>query len=384
MLALQKREIISLTTPSEISSIHTIRHWLALYCTPGIGPIKFFQLLKIFPHVEDIFKASTEKLSKLNLSSITIDALKNTDWKVVEDNLRWADQENNHILLYIDPRYPLLLQQIAAPPPLLFVQGDITMLQSYQLAIVGSRNPTPTGKDIAQQFAGYLSEVDLTITSGLALGIDAESHRGALKNKGKTIAVLGTGLDLVYPRSHRKLAAEIIEQGALISEYPLGIPPKAENFPKRNRIVSGLSLGVLVIEATLRSGSLITAHLAAEQGREVFAIPGSIYNSLSRGCHFLIRQGAKLVETIEDILEELQVFDKSNTSPSKNNVSKQSEENLDTDYQALLNGIGFELTTIDQLVERTGFATSTIASMVLMLELRGKIVSVPGGYIRNP
>lgn len=362
----------------------TLSFWLALWSTPHIGPVRFFQLLTAFPKIETIFHMPITEFSTLGLPTPAISALQKPDWALVEQHLRWAEQKDNHILVYTDPHYPSLLKHIATAPPILFVQGDFTILQSHQLAMIGSRNPSPMGKDTAQQFARALSAAGLTITSGLALGIDAVSHVSALENQGKTIAVLGSGLDCIYPRSHKKLAERITTQGALVSEYPLGTQPKAGHFPQRNRLVSGLSLGVLVVEATLRSGSLITARLAAEQGREVFAIPGSIHHPLSHGCHFLIRQGAKLVEKVQDILEELgplaAVVSK-NTDFAKDKST--SEVTLDENHRKLLENIGFEATSIDQLVERTGFVTSVVASMVSMLELQRMIVSVPGGYVRN-
>jgi len=210
-----------------------------------------------------------------------------------------------HILTLHDPAYPALLKEIADPPPLLFVRGDPAVLSRPQLGIVGSRNPTPGGRSLAEDFARSLSRCGLVVTSGMALGIDAAGHRGALRGGGTTLAVAGTGPDRIYPARHRDLARAIVEQGAIISEFAPGTPALPSNFPRRNRIISGLSLGVLVVEAACRSGSLITARLAAEQGREVFALPGSIHNPLARGCHHLIRQGAKLVEDIEDIVEEL-------------------------------------------------------------------------------
>jgi len=358
-----------------------LHHWLALSCTPGIGPIRFFQLLEMFPDINAIFETSATQLAALGLPAALVTALQKPDWATVEKSIRWAEQTHHHILIYNDPRYPLLLKHTSGAPAVLFIQGDVDLLQTHQLAMVGSRNPTPGGRDTARHFAQHLSAAGLTITSGLALGVDGASHRGALETQGKTIAVLGSGLDTIYPRSHKKLAEEIANQGALVSEYPLGTPPKAAHFPQRNRLVCGLSLGVLVVEATVRSGSLITARLAAEQGREVFAIPGSIHNPLARGCHFLIRQGAKLVETAQDIIEELGALAGVTTSVVNGAVIKSDQKkNVDKEYQLLLDHIGFEATSIDQLVERTGFSAQTVASMVLMLELQGLITSVPGGY----
>lgn len=375
-------------THSSFSSPDHLRYWLALWFTPGIGPIRFFQLLEVFPDLSVAFTTPTAQLSALGFPEAVVNALKKPDWQSVENHLRWGEQSQHHILTYNDPRYPALLKNKVGAPPVLFVKGDLDLLQTHQLAMVGSRNPTASGRDNAHHFARHLSAAGLTITSGLALGIDASSHKGALDVEGKTIAVLGSGLDVIYPSSHKKLAEKITEVGALVSEYPLKTPPKTEHFPQRNRLVSGLSLGVLVVEATLRSGSLITARLAAEQGREVFAIPGSIHNALSRGCHFLIRQGAKLVETAQDVIEELGplsevvncVNEDAEAGSKKQSRKNQQIKNLNKEEAQLLAQISFEATSIDQLVERTGFNAQTVASIVSVLELRGLVVSVVGGY----
>lgn len=374
---------MTVLSQSSHTSSTQLHHWLALRFTPGIGPVCFSQLLEFFPDPTAVFKASHAELSKIGLSATLISALQKPDWAAVEKNIRWAEQKNNHILTYHDSHYPLLLKHTVGAPAVLFIQGDVALLQTHQLALVGSRNPSPFGRDTARYFAQHLSTAGLTITSGLALGIDGASHKGALEVTGKTIAVLGSGLDTIYPRSHQKLAEEIAAKGALVSEYPLGTPPKSANFPQRNRLVCGLSLGVLVIEATLRSGSLITARLAADQGREVFAIPGSIHNPLARGCHFLIRQGAKLVETAQDIMEELSAL--TGIAPIANNMPVEDKlpKVLDKDYQHLLDQIGFEATSIDQLVERTGFSVQIVTSMVMMLELQGQVSQVAGGFTKK-
>lgn len=271
---------------------------------------------------------------------------------------------------------------------MLYVHGDAAALHEASLAIVGSRNPTPVGMDNAYQFARHLSRAGLTITSGMALGIDAAAHRGALAAGGRTFAVAGTGLDRVYPVAHRELASQIADCGAVVSEFPLSTPPVPRNFPKRNRIISGLSLGVLVVEAAPSSGSLITARLAAEQGREVLAIPGSIHNPLARGCHALIRLGAKLVETADDILEELGPM--SGTIGPAPNAGAAGQagnvlEGLDVESRSLLEHMGFEPAPVDTLVERTGLTAEAVSRMLLILELQGFISSAPGGlYIRLP
>ena len=278
-----------------------------------------------------------------------------------------------------DPCYPLALKEIADPPPILFVTGNIHLLSTPQIAIVGSRNPTQDGKKIAHDFARSLSHAGFTITSGLAIGIDAASHQGALAENGYTIAVAGTGLDLIYPACHTQLAAEIVIHGAMVSEFPPGTAPKANHFPRRNRIISGLCQGLLVVEAAKQSGSLISARMALEQNREVFAIPGSIHNPLARGCNALIREGAKLVETTQDILDELTVYNQ--LDRKKPNPAEQSK--LDLEQQKLLNLILYSPTSVDNLVAQTGESVEAIASMLLLLELQGYITSASGGgYIR--
>jgi DNA processing protein len=299
---------------------------------------------------------------------------------------RWVESEHVSLIDATDARYPPLLAQAPAAPALLYVKGDAACLCTPQLAMVGSRNPTQPGQRTARAFAGFLSAAGLTITSGLALGIDAASHEGALDAHGRTIAVLGTGIDAIYPRQHSALAARIATQGALVSEYPPGCAPIRANFPRRNRIISALCLGTLVVEAARHSGSLITARLAAEQGREVFAIPGSIHNPLARGCHALIRSGAKLVESADDVLSEL-----------KFNIRKQyligctggharpasAAAWLDKDQKILLDALGFEPASLNTLVERTGLPSQSVASMLLFLELEDVVGLQSGGrYLR--
>ncbi len=366
-----------------------LRYWLALYRMSGVGAIRFFKLLAAFPQLGALFRTPAIQLIALGLSEEFTRALRNPDWAGVERDLAWAQQANQHILTYADTHYPPLLKQIAAPPPLLFVHGDVALLSAPQLAIVGSRNPSPIGLENARQFAQRLTASGLTITSGLALGIDAAGHRGALDTGNQTIAVLGSGLDRIYPDAHKKLAEKITANGALISEYPLGIAPSRKHFPQRNRIVSGLSLGVLVVEATVRSGSLITARLATEQGREVFAIPGSIHNPLARGCHYLIRQGAKLTETVDDIVEELGALRHflQQALPLHTAARPAVSSNtpvLDKTQHMLLKYIGFEPTSIDQLITRSKLSVPTVTTLVVQLELAGRISNVPGGYMLNP
>ena len=293
--------------------------------------------------------------------------------------MSWVRQKNNAVITFNDANYPAQLKEIADPPPLLFVRGNPDLLSLPQIAIVGSRNPSSLGEETAFNFAKTLSRHGFVITSGLALGIDAASHRGALNAKGYTIAVTGTGLDRVYPARHKDLATEIVNTGVMISEFPPGTTAKANHFPRRNRIISGLCQGLLVVEAAKQSGSLITARMALEQNREVFAIPGSIHNPLARGCNALIRQGAKLVETTQDILEELNQY-----YQQDDNITPITMESiLDLEQQTLLNHVMFSPTSIDKLVENTGESVEVLSSMLLILELQGYLEATAGGcYMR--
>jgi DNA processing protein len=282
-----------------------LRAWLTLARAPGMHGGVLPELLSHCSSAAGILAASAASLRSAGLEQRLIDALRSVDSASLDQDVHWLERHGHHFIHWGEARYPSLLAQLRDAPVGLYVRGNPEALSLPQLAVVGSRNPTPSGRDTAREFAAHLSGCGLTITSGLALGIDTASHHGALAGAGSTIAVCGTGLDIVYPASNAPLALDIAAAGALISEFPLGTPPLKHNFPRRNRIIAGLALGTLVVEAAVRSGSLITARLAAEQGREVFAIPGSIHNPLARGCHQLIRQGAKLVETAQDILMEL-------------------------------------------------------------------------------
>jgi len=276
-----------------------------------------------------------------------------------------------------------LLKEISDPPSILYVQGDIELLSQWKIAIVGSRNPSRSGRDTAFEFGCFLAQGDIAICSGMAMGIDAAAHQGALSGRGKTIAVVGTGLDRIYPAKHRDLAHDIVENGLMISEFPLGTPPRPENFPRRNRIISGLSLGTLVVEAATKSGSLITARQALEQGREVFAIPGSIHNPLARGCHQLIREGAKLVETASDIIEELGALAAVSLPTAASFEADKSDHELDGDYQVLLDCLAYDPIEVDSLIQQSGLTADAVSSMLLLLELQGQVESLPGGrYVR--
>lgn len=357
-----------------------IAYWLALLRAPGVGPATFLGLLQHYPAPRTLFEASSAQRAKLGLTRATLEYLCQPDWDSVERDLDWLGQPAHHALALSDPAYPPLLLEIADPPPVLFVHGDPALLARPQLAMVGSRNPTPGGSETAHAFACYLAQAGLIITSGLALGIDGASHRGALEGGGPTIAVAGTGLDRVYPASHRTLAHAIVANGALVSELPPGAPPLPDHFPRRNRIISGLSAGTLVVEAAANSGSLITARLAAEQGREVFAIPGSIHNPLARGCHALLRQGAKLVETAQDILEELGPLTGGFTPSTARPTSQGNDMAACTvEQKALLECLSFEPVAVDTIIRRSGLTPEVVSSILLTLELQGYVISSAGG-----
>jgi len=302
------------------------------------------------------------------------------NWSAAEKDLAWSKASDCHLVIQSDEDYPILLRELSDAPVVLYVQGDVEQLAQPQLAMVGSRNPTTNGKETAERFAHSLAHAGLVITSGLALGIDAASHKGALAALGKTVAVIGSGLQHIYPSSNLSLAKDIRLHGALVSEFPPETVPKPQYFPRRNRIISGLSLGVLVVEAALRSGSLITARFASEQGREVFAIPGSIHNPLARGCHQLLRLGAKLVEVVEDVLEELgslqQVL-------SCHQPVKLPAADLPASLREILLHIDYSTTPMDTIIMRSGLTASAVSSMLLSLELRGMVQIVPGGYARS-
>ena len=345
--------------------------WLRLTLTPGIGGESQRKLLAAFGLPEQVFAAG--RLAAREIVGSRADALFDSDSEpaiqaAVEAALHWAEAPGQFIVTLADAAYPQNLLNIADPPSLLYVRGNPALLNRTTLGVVGSRNATPQGERTAQDFSRTLAGAGLCIASGLALGIDAAAHRGALAADGMTLAVVGTGADRLYPARNRELAQAIVEKGCLISEFPLGTPAIAANFPRRNRILSGLSRGILVVEAALESGSLITARLAAEQGREVFAIPGSIHSPVARGCHRLIKQGAKLVETAADILEEL-----GETAPPT--PASQGCQQADDPLLALL---GHAPCHLDDLVTRSGQSVENLLTRLLTLELEGKLSSLPG------
>lgn len=364
----------------------SLENWLILRHTPGLGISTFQVLLDAFGSVDAALNASSSQLTKLPIKAETLSALNNLDKSVIEADLNWSSEADHHIITFDDQRYPPQLKDLPDAPPILYVRGDPDYLRQPQLAIVGSRNPSAAGRNTAKDFASHLANVGITITSGLASGIDGASHEGALQGLAGTIAVVAHGLDIVYPAQHQKLAQAISEHGAVISEMPIGTQPKRGLFPRRNRLISALSLGTLVVEAAIKSGSLITARLALELNREVFAIPGSIHNPTARGCHQLIRQGAKLVESADDILEDLRLPAANNTLyPIKTDENtpenpKDPHNTLDPDHQKLLKCLAYEPASVDELVDRSNFNAAEVASMLLILELEGIIVSQDGRY----
>ncbi len=359
-----------------------VEDWLQLWRVPGVGPLAFLRLLA---HCGDAAGALRAGPEAWRAAGVTVPPPDHPP--DITPDLRWLEQPGHHLLRLGEPGYPPRLAEIADPPPLLFVTGDPEVLQLPQLALVGSRHPTGAGRDTARRFAAHLARAGLVIGSGLALGIDGAAHEGALEADGLTLAVAGTGLDRVYPARHRTLAHRIAERGALLSEFPVGTGPRPGNFPRRNRVLSGLALGTLVVEAAVRSGSLITARHAAEQGREVFAIPGSIHNPLARGCHALIRGGAKLVETADDVLEELGPlidYDALRRPPPAADAAPASPPPAtDPQHAALLECIDYEPTPVDLIVQRSGLTADAVSSMLLIMELSGMVALENGGcYVR--
>ena len=359
----------------------TLEYWLRLSRIPGLGSTGLLALLQVFQDPENILGASHVQLRAVVgdntelLNAITSDP----DREVLQTDLAWLAQDDSHLISILDTNYPPLLREIPDAPVLLYIRGEPDCLSMPQIAMVGSRNPTPAGSENARAFARVLTQGGLTVTSGFALGIDAAAHQGAIEAGGNTIAIVGTGVDRVYPARNHELAHQIVKRGAIVSEYPLGTPPLRENFPRRNRIISGLSLGTLVVEAAMRSGSLITARLAAEQGREVFAIPGSIHSPLSKGCHRLIRQGAKLVETANDIIEELGALVDSLKQVSDTEVNVDPAQPEADEQYPLLEYLGYDPIDINALVELSGLTPEAISSMLLDMELAGKVQSCAGG-----
>jgi DNA processing protein len=358
---------------------NSLRACLALHRNASLSNRNRCQLLSAVERPEQLFQLSSVELKALGLSAASADGLyQKPDEQILEKDLASLRALDISVLPINSPAYPSLLKEIHNPPAMLYVRGKESVLETPQLAIVGSRRTSKAGSANAFSFARTFASAGCTVTSGMALGIDAESHRGALVGEGKTVAVLGTGVDVIYPRRNAALYHEIIQRGgAVISELPLGTVPRPSQFPSRNRLISGLSLGVLVVEAALKSGSLITARLAMEQGREVFAVPGSIHNPASKGCHALIREGGKLVETAEHILEEFSGWTQSRvTEEQSNNVA------LDPKEKALLEQMGYERQTLDMLQQQCGWAVAELMATLTELEMKGVIENNSGCYQR--
>jgi DNA processing protein len=363
--------------------METSRARALLARTPGLQSGQLLALLEAAGgDPERAFGARARR--QVELDPAAQQFLASPDEAALEADLTWISASGARILLASDAEYPPLLRQMPGAPAALYVEGSIRALSSPQIAMVGSRSATAGGRATAREFAAFFARAGLTVTSGLAVGIDAASHEGALAGGGETIAVYGTGLDSVYPSEHLALTQRIRERGALVSEFPPRTPPLRAHFPRRNRIIAGLSLGTLVVEAARYSGSLITARHAVDAGREVFAIPGSIHSPLSRGCHQLLKSGAKLVEDAQDVLSELQFpLPKEVLAESEREPEKPPE--LDKEYEMLLDALGFEPATIDVLVARTCLPGESVASMLLILELQGRVSTLPGGrYGRIP
>ena len=356
--------------------------WVSLSRAPALSVASLSRSLEIFGSAEGLVQASDAAQAQAGICSAARDFLSRQQALPTALERTWLENPRHHLVPFTDPRFPGLLRAAGRGPIALYVAGNADALSDPQLAIVGSRNPSAQGRDTAHAFAEYLAGRGLVILSGLATGIDAAAHRGALAAPGVTLAVLGSGVDVIYPHGNRPLAAEIRQRGALVSGFPLKTPPRRENFPRRNALIAAMSLGTLVVEAALRSGSLITARQAAELRRKVFAIPGSIHSPLSRGCHELIRQGARLTETAHDILSELNFsafFSRAPCTGTGGDAAPAQELPMDKEHKILLDALGFDPADLDVLVVRTGFKPAAVSSMMLILELEGHVQAAPGG-----
>jgi DNA processing protein len=379
------------------------RNWLTIVNAPSIGGASLIRAIESLGGVSDVVSASHRDLVVHGFPEASAQAITQPDLAAIDTGLQWLSHPDHHLLCWDSDDYPPLLRRIDGPPAALFVDGDPTCLWQPQIAVIGSRNPTAGGLDHARDFASTLARQGITITSGLASGIDTAAHAAAMDAGAMTIAVNGTGLDIVYPSGSRNVAECIRNQGAMISELPLGSPPKRQHFPSRNRIISGLSLAVLVIEAGLNSGTLITARKAAEQGRDVFALPGSLHNPMAKGCHRLIREGARLVETTADIMQELgplaaelqmdirerlAQLDATQQVPAKPTHRGKTHRSIplldDADYSALWDLLGYDPKPIDNIIEQSGLSAREVSSMLLMMELKGMIrKNGDGRYLRT-
>jgi len=350
-------------------------YWVALTLAPGVGSILFKRLLQVFSNPEGVFRASLKDLQQVEgLGAKVAAAIKRFDWKpLAEKEINLSEKKGIRLITWEDTDYPPNLKQIYDPPPLLYARGELSPKDQMAVAVVGSRNPTTYGQSAAERLAMGLGRKGVTVISGLARGVDSWAHRGALAAGGRTIGVLGCGLDVVYPPENLELYNRVAAQGAIISEFPLGTPPDSDHFPIRNRVISGLSLGVAVVEATLRSGSLITARLALDQGRDVYAVPGNVDSARSEGTNRLIKEGAKLVTRAEDILEEILHLSQPIASAPLPSPPKLAE-----DEARVFSVLGPEARHIDQLICQTGFSSAKVSAILLSLELAGHVKQLPG------
>jgi DNA processing protein len=348
--------------------------WLRATLIPGVPPRALRRLLGVLGGPHQLLAASERGIAEVAGEAVARAFMAGADTRAVTAALRWLEEEGHHLVALDDARYPPRLLEIADPPPVLYVAGRPELLAEPAVAIVGSRNATAQGMHDAEAFAHALSAAGLGVVSGLALGIDAAAHRGGLAERGSSIAILGNGPDICYPSRHRALAEALARRGCLVSEFPLGTAPTPGNFPRRNRLISGLALGVLVVEAALESGSLITARCALEQGREVFAIPGSIHSPFAKGCHWLIKEGAKLVECAEDVLVEL---------GWKTQEPARTDARADAERDPLLRAMGHAPVSLDQLARDTGIEVARIAAGITRLELAGRVAALAGGRFQR-
>jgi DNA processing protein len=358
--------------------------WVALAGVNGLGDHSLRRLLQAFGSPEAVFAAPAHLLREHVKPAVAERIAQRPDLESMDTLAAWLDDEGNSIITLADADYPRSLLNIADPPPLLYAKGDRSLLDRPALSVVGSRNATAQGIGHAEAFSEAVSAAGLCVISGMAHGIDSAAHRGGLRGRGSSIAVVGTGLDRIYPAVNRDLAHQLAARGLLLSEFALGTPPLAANFPRRNRIISGLSLGCLVVEASVQSGSLITARMALEQGREVFAIPGSIHSPQSKGCHSLIKQGAKLVEAAQDVLDELAAH-LPGTVPATAPGAGRADAAAAAPAHPLLGHLGFDPLSMDALCIRSGLTIEALSAILLQLELEGHVASLPGGlYQRTP
>lgn len=362
---------------SQPASRGNLAAWLRFTLAPGVFERWQRTLLQAFQTPDNALGASTASAKRVVPEHVAEGLARGPSSAVLDAALRWLDRPGHHLVTIADAQYPQLLRHIADPPTVLYVIGRVDLLDAPCFAVVGSRNATPQGVRDAHEFSHALSDAGLTIVSGLALGIDAAAHRGGLAGSASSIAVLGTGADRIYPRRNVPLAADLAARGAIVSEFPLGTPPRAENFPRRNRLISGLSRGVLVVEAALASGSLITAYEAADQGRDVFAMPGPIHSPVSRGCHGLIKEGAALVESVADILEELRI-DARTPNPGRPAMPDCSKS-----QRIVLDAMGFAPVTIDVISAACARDVAEVSVRLSELELAGQVARVAGGLFQR-